>query len=309
MAKNFFFTLLFIFNVHLVQAQRSNFVIFSEKNDPFTLVINGQQINSSPTVNLKVSDLESGQYALRVVFNNPGIPGYEEVIFINSGNEVTYALQRDQYGNTKMRFINEFSLVYRPIPPGNQQNIAYSGPIGLPPTNNVTPPAVISNPVPQPGTLDVSVVTPPRDPVVVDPPQIVAPTTTTVVTPPVIVAETTVVVIEEMAPPPPLPGYTGPIGCESPMDDIAFEAVKGNINSKSFSDSKMRIAKQVARSNCLFTKQIRDIMNLFSFETDKLEFAKFAYDFTYDQGNYYKVNDAFSFENTISELDKFLKTK
>ena len=47
-------------------------------------------------------------------------------------------------------------------------------------------------------------------------------------------------------------------------------------------------------------------MRLFNFEASKLDFAKFAYKYTYDQKNYYKVNDAFEFESSISELTTFI---
>jgi hypothetical protein len=40
-----------------------------------------------------------------------------------------------------------------------------------------------------------------------------------------------------------------------------------------------------------------------------LEFAKFAYAYTYDQGNYYKVNDVFGFESSIRDLEEYLKRK
>lgn len=109
--------------------------------------------------------------------------------------------------------------------------------------------------------------------------------------------------------PNPLPGYTGPFGCENPMEPAQFDEVKRSISAKSFSDSKMQLAKQVTRSNCLLTSQVVELISLFTFETQKLEFAKFAYEFTYDQGNYYKVNDAFGFESSIRELEQHLSGK
>jgi hypothetical protein len=40
-----------------------------------------------------------------------------------------------------------------------------------------------------------------------------------------------------------------------------------------------------------------------------LDFAKFAYDHTYDIGNYYKVNDVFSFESSVDELDQYIRSR
>ncbi|MFM7731063.1 MAG: DUF4476 domain-containing protein [Flavobacteriales bacterium] len=97
--------------------------------------------------------------------------------------------------------------------------------------------------------------------------------------------------------------------CSSSMDATSFNSAKGSINSKSFEDSKLTLAKQVAKSNCMTAAQVKDVMGLFAFEETKLEFAKYAYDYCYNQGNYYEVNDAFDFESTIEDLNKYLESK
>ena len=101
-------------------------------------------------------------------------------------------------------------------------------------------------------------------------------------------------------------GYSGNVGCPWPMNANDFQSAKASIASKSFEDSKLTIAKQVTSANCLFCSQVREIMALFSFEASKLEYAKFAYSHVYDQGNYFKLNDAFTFESSIDELNTFI---
>jgi hypothetical protein len=103
-----------------------------------------------------------------------------------------------------------------------------------------------------------------------------------------------------------VPGYGGPIGCPIPMDPGSFNNAKNSINSKSFEESKLTMAKQIIGSNCLTSAQVREIMMLFSFEGTRLDFAKFAYGRTYDIGNYYMVNDAFTFETSIDELNDYI---
>jgi hypothetical protein len=93
------------------------------------------------------------------------------------------------------------------------------------------------------------------------------------------------------------------------MDQTSFNNAKNSINSKSFEDSKLTLAKQVTKSNCMTAAQIKEVMGLFSFEETKLDFAKYAYDFCYNQGNYYEVNDGFGFESTIEELNQYLEGK
>jgi len=82
--------------------------------------------------------------------------------------------------------------------------------------------------------------------------------------------------------------------------------MKGSIQSKSFEQSKLVIAKQILQARCLFASQVRELMLLFTFEQSRLELAKFAYTYTYDRGNYFKVNDAFQLESSISQLNDFI---
>lgn len=103
-----------------------------------------------------------------------------------------------------------------------------------------------------------------------------------------------------------MPGYNGPVGCPWPMDAGAFSQARNSINSKSFEDSKMTMAKQIIGSNCLTSAQVKEIMLMFSFEETRLDFAKFAYGRTFDIGNYFIVNDGFTFETSIDELNAYI---
>lgn len=106
-----------------------------------------------------------------------------------------------------------------------------------------------------------------------------------------------------------MPGYTGPVGCGMPMSTTEFNDAKKSIESKSFEDTKMTLAKQVGRDRCFTTDQVKSIMGLFSFEDSKLDFAKYAYERTHDIGNYFKLNDAFTFESSVDDLNNFLQAR
>jgi len=58
--------------------------------------------------------------------------------------------------------------------------------------------------------------------------------------------------------------------------------------------------------NWLTAQQVASIMNLFDFESTKLDFAKFAFSHTVDPQNYWIVNDAFSFSSSISDLQHYI---
>lgn len=95
-------------------------------------------------------------------------------------------------------------------------------------------------------------------------------------------------------------------GCTSPMSDADFQSAKKSIASKSFEDSKLTLAKQIVSANCVLSSQVKDILGIFGFESTRLEFAKYAYKYTYDKKNYYKINDAFQFESSMDELNEFI---
>ena len=94
-----------------------------------------------------------------------------------------------------------------------------------------------------------------------------------------------------------------------PMDATEFERARGSIYSKASEYGKLTVAEQVANANNLSSAQVKDIMGLFASEDSRLEFAKFAYNHTVDRNNYYIVNDVFTAETSITDLDNYLNGK
>lgn len=90
------------------------------------------------------------------------------------------------------------------------------------------------------------------------------------------------------------------------MDGHSFNMLKSSISSKSFDSSKLTVAKQGIQGNKLASWQVAELMDLFSFESSKLEIAKFAYHYVLDPQNYYTVNDSFTFSSSITELDGYI---
>lgn len=106
-----------------------------------------------------------------------------------------------------------------------------------------------------------------------------------------------------------MPGYNGPIGCPWPMSDSDFQSARNSVEKQSFSDNQLQVAKQIVNSNCLTSAQVRELMNIFSFEDTRLDLAKYCYGYTYDLGNYYKVNDAFTFSSSVDELNQYIQSR
>jgi len=89
-----------------------------------------------------------------------------------------------------------------------------------------------------------------------------------------------------------------------------FDDIKKSVSSTSFASSKVTIAKQAVQAKKCFTvKQIKELLQLFSFDDNKLDMAKFCYDYCIDKSNYYQVNDVFAFSSSKDDLSNFVRTR
>ena len=104
-------------------------------------------------------------------------------------------------------------------------------------------------------------------------------------------------------------GYSGKIGCTPPINSVRLEDMAKTVKNQTFSDDKVRVTKQIIRSNCITLDQLIVLLNEFDWDDGKLEIAKFAYDYVYDLENYYKVYNLFTFSSSGEELDEFIQSK
>ena len=104
-------------------------------------------------------------------------------------------------------------------------------------------------------------------------------------------------------------GYSGSIGCETPVGPDRFERMMDRIYDASFSDEKVNIAKQILRTNCIVIEQLVEILEEVAFDEGQLDLAKFAYEHVYDLENYYEVYGVFSFSSSSEELDAYLQSQ
>lgn len=89
--------------------------------------------------------------------------------------------------------------------------------------------------------------------------------------------------------------------------DRDFSDAKEQIKKEWFENSRVSVAKQVIDGYNFTTSQVKEIMNLFTFEDNKLEIAKYAYMKTVDRQNYYQLNDALTFQSSKDELARFIR--
>ena len=90
------------------------------------------------------------------------------------------------------------------------------------------------------------------------------------------------------------------------MHPDVFASALRSIELATFDSDQIRVAKQVISRNGASSHQIAEIMRILSFESSRLEIAKYGYQFVGDPENYFVVNDVFWFSSSIRELDRYI---
>lgn len=285
MKKNLFLVIM-LFPV-AVFSQLTNLVFFTEQGEKFSLIMNGIRQNDSPETNIMITGLPAPSYKVKIIFEDPKLPPIDKTLYFQQGTETTYNIKKNNKGEYVIRFLNQIPLAEVLPPPSNRHVIVFSTEPPLPVGNQQT--QVTSTTITMPGF---------------------STTSTTSVQTTTVTSQGNVYVEDHGTHENPvyiMPGYHGPVGCPHPITELDFRKVKETISARNLEDSKLTIAKQVTASNCLFAAEVKEIMMLFTFETTRLEFAKYAYRYTYDIGNYYVLNDAFKFESSIEDLNEFIQ--
>ncbi|MFH0865904.1 MAG: DUF4476 domain-containing protein [Bacteroidota bacterium] len=322
--KKVLFFAVFVMTFGSLTAQKTNLIFFTEGGERIYVVLNSVLQNSTAETNVLVTDLPAPNYKLKIIFEDSTITPLEKNLMFNQGTETTFNIKKNNKDEFIVRYLNEVPITQAPVPPATQTVVVFSasGPAApFPPVAITTVSTTQTTTTTAGGTVPVEGVS--MGVSVGDGQQNLnmnvnvsgtntnmTGTSTTSSYSSTTTTTTTGVNTQPVYVPPqpsnPLPGYTGAVGCPYPMSPNDFEALKGSISSKSFDDSKLTLAKQVIATNCLMCSQVREVMLLFSFEDTKLELAKYAYGYTYDLGNYFKVNDAFTFESSIEELNEYI---
>ena len=91
------------------------------------------------------------------------------------------------------------------------------------------------------------------------------------------------------------------------MADDTFNAFIETIRRESFDDSRMTIAKSIIDQNYFNTTQTKQLVTLFSFESNKVEIARYMYGKTLDRKNYFVIYNAFTFSKSKEELAEYIR--
>ncbi|MFB6258905.1 MAG: DUF4476 domain-containing protein [Flavobacteriales bacterium] len=317
------FLFLALFTLSASGQQSGNLEFFSKNGEKFYIILNGQQMHESPETNVKLKGLKAERYKVKVIFKDSSIGTLDKNVIVKPGRKFTYVIRKNVFDNYAVKPYSKAKLASKD---GGDQSGSQGGKSGTSggdakkkgqggqgakkgvPTKTGQGVSISVNINASDGSFNTSI-------------QTRTTTTTTKTTTRSTGTKASGKVEKEGGHEhhhhsegegkgeDPLPEYDGKTGCEDPMSDSRFREAKSSIKKKNFADAKMTQAKRMTKSNCLLTDQVKEIVELFDFEDDRVEFAKFAYEHTYDQDNYYKIHDSFEFSSSIDELDKHIEGK
>ena len=109
-------------------------------------------------------------------------------------------------------------------------------------------------------------------------------------------------------PTPPTPQTPPTPSVNQPFSEQEFQIAYNTVAAQSFENDKLMIAKQVVSSRPVFTSQIVRLTKLFDFDSNRLEFLKYAYHHCYDKNNYYTTYNLLTFSSSKKELKNYIAT-
>jgi hypothetical protein len=92
------------------------------------------------------------------------------------------------------------------------------------------------------------------------------------------------------------------------MDNNAFNKVVQQLNCEYFDSNKIDYIKTITLNNAITAEQAKTLVQLLSFENNKLTLAKLLYNATTDKENFFIVQNAFTFSSTKQELNNYIQT-
>jgi hypothetical protein len=85
-----------------------------------------------------------------------------------------------------------------------------------------------------------------------------------------------------------------------------FNYVYNAIDAQCFASDRLRVGKRLIRRYRFSNGQIRRLINLFTYESDRLAFAKCAYAYSCNRGRYADLYDCFTYRSSVRELNRYI---
>jgi hypothetical protein len=300
-----------------IKAQTGNLVIFSDEGSKFFVVVNGLRVNDQAQTNVRVTGLNADYVSCKIVFESELTPDIEKkTMMLVRGHEVTYVVKKNKKGETVCNPYSDVDLNMAPANTTNQQTVVYSnvpyndgivirtgnGSSTTTTTTSTTTTGTTNVTNANVGVGGVGMNVTIYDGTGTGMNGTSTTTTTTTYSSTNTNGGTTTYNNNNNT----NTNSNYNSNCIYGMSSTDLNAAKNSINSTSFDDTKVTTFKQIVSSKCIITSQVKELLQLFSFEDNKLDMAKYAYSYVADPSNYYTINDIFTFDNSKSELSTYV---
>ena len=92
------------------------------------------------------------------------------------------------------------------------------------------------------------------------------------------------------------------------ISDLEFNRVLSSMENEWSENNRAKSALQIINTNYFTSVQVKQMLQMFSLESNKLNLAEQAYSKTIDQRNYFTINDVFSLSSSKDELTRFIRS-
>lgn len=315
-------------SISSIAQNTSNLIVFSEDGLKFYLILNGIRQNETPVTNVKVVDLNQPYYSAKIIFEDPKQPVLEKKYLQvtdaegQGALEVTYKIKKNNKMVNVLRFFSQVPIA-QAAPPSSEVPVVHFNTTPMPEisTTVVTQETTVTsgsvgntnietgnngantNVSVNMGGLGINMNVNINDPTLNNSTSTSTSYTTTTTT------TTTNSNLNTNTASTSAQNVSNTTSCDATnaMSSSSFSAAKQTITKQSFDDTKLSTAKQIIKTNCLSSQQIKEIMLLFSFEETRLTLAKMAHERCIDKNNYFMINDAFTFDSSVEELNNSIK--
>ncbi|MEM6524738.1 MAG: DUF4476 domain-containing protein [Bacteroidota bacterium] len=274
---------------------QSNLVFFTEEGENFTLYVSGSQINDTPQSRVTATGITSDFAQIKVKFDVEGAPELKQNMMIDANMVITAIIKKNKKGRYVFRGVSSVPVE------NNTQTIRVAE---IRETTSSTPSQTSSSTVQTTTSTNSNSAS-----IGVN----VSANNTGLnlnvnVNDQFTETEAQPIETHQSGSPTSQPAQTSEPDCTK-MSSDGFNRASSSIKNKSFSDEKMTVFKQIARSHCMSVSQIKRFMELFTYEEGKLGVAKLAYTNCTNRENYYELNDALTYSESVEALNEFLENQ
>ena len=99
--------------------------------------------------------------------------------------------------------------------------------------------------------------------------------------------------------------YENDNACRNQLTAEEMDYLLQSLRSRDSESTKERIARDAIRNSSIAAEDLKRVLQEFEYENARLEFAKYAYDYLCDREHFYYIYDAFSFDSSVEELERY----